>query len=118
MSEVKLAIGLDINGQRLMLDEDTARSLYFKLKELFDKGYQGPFFTWTNFPHYDATYTIPSYYGSPTSSGDYTLSSTASTNRGNIIFCTNGVEDKVFEGDMTIKGNLRVTGEIGSLAQL
>ena len=80
-NEVKVAIGLDINGQRLMLDEDTARSLYLKLKELFNREYQGPFFTYT-IPYYPQ-YTI-------TSSSDYTVPSTNLTS-----ICTNKVAGDV-----------------------
>lgn len=36
MAEVKLVLGIEIEGNKLLLTEDAAKQLYYKLKEIFE----------------------------------------------------------------------------------
>lgn len=92
--KVKIVVGVDINGQRLMLDEDAARELYLKLKELFDKGYSSPCNWYTS----TVPYIAPCYTGI-SSSGNYTVVSIES-------------QDNSIDGNLVINGDLTIKGSI------
>ena len=50
--KVDVVFGIEIDGVKMMLDEDAARSLFYKLKEFFDRNniYYIPYYPVTTWP--------------------------------------------------------------------
>ena len=89
MSEkIKLVLGIEIEGERLLLSEEAARQLYEKLKDIFENKVTITYVPWT-YPVYvpQPIYVNPSWWTPITPTITWRGGTTGTTYSANSITC-------------------------------